>query len=76
MHCRNVERGDSLVADPAGAGEDDHPLCWLNHKCLSGACLVADWRRRYRPPGGAAPRQVLTPGERNRSGPHISKVIY
>ena len=29
-------------------------------------------RRRQRPLGGAAPRQVLTPGERNRSGPHIT----
>ena len=43
---------------------------WLNHKFVGGACLVADRRRRYRPPGGAAPRQVLTPGERDQSGPH------
>ena len=60
------------MADPAVAGEDDHPLRWLNHKWLGGACLVAERRRRYRPPGGAAPRQVLTPGEQNQSGPHIT----
>ena len=33
------------MADPAGAGGDDHPLRWLNHKCLGEACLVAERRR-------------------------------
>ena len=33
------------MADPAGAGGDDHPLRWLNHKYLGEACLVAERRR-------------------------------
>ena len=61
MHCRNVERGDSLVADRAGAGEDDHPLRWLNHKCLGGACLVAE--RRQRPPVGGYCRPLANETE-------------
>ena len=33
------------MADPVGAGADDHLLCWLNHKCLGEVCLVAERRR-------------------------------
>ena len=75
MECWIVERGDSLVAWAARSRETVGPPCSLSGSQVkvgraSWLSIVGSARQ------GAAPREVLTSGERNQSGPHKYEMTW